>query len=76
MNGWTCKKIYETICEHTDCVSIFICIHDWANKEGGQLVVNNVEEDVFLTLFGNNVPDDWCISNGSDGWIDIGFLFQ
>lgn len=75
MNGWTCKDIYETLCAHTDCVTIYICIHNWANVEGGQLVAKNVDEDVFLTLFGNNVPDDWYISQG-DGCIDIGFLFK
>ena len=76
MNSWTCKDIYNTICEHTDCVSIFICIHDWANKEGGRLVAENVEEDFFLTLLGDNVPKDWCLSTSDDeGWINIGFLF-
>lgn len=74
MTGWTCRDIYNTLCEHTDNVSIYICIHDWANKTGGQLVAENVEEDTFLTLLGDKVPTDWHISNG-DGWIDIGFLF-
>ena len=75
MNGWTCKDIYKELCAHANYVSIYICIHDWANKEGGQLVADEVEEDVFLTLFGNNVPDDWHLSGTCD-WINIGFLFK
>lgn len=75
MNGWTCKEIYKELCAHVNCISIYICIHDWANEEGGRLVAENVEEDVFLTLFGDNVPDDWhVVPNGA--WLDIGFLFK
>ena len=75
MSGWTCRDIYNVVCEHTDgYMSIYICIHDWANKEGGQLVINNMGEDAFLRLLGDGVPTDWHISSGN-GCIDLGFLF-
>lgn len=75
MNDWTCNDICEVICEHTDCVSIYICAHNWADKKDGQLVAENIEEEIFLTLFGDIVPDDWHISDGN-GWIELGFLFK
>lgn len=74
MGGWTCRDIYNTLCEHTDDISIYICLHDWANKTGGQLVTDDIEEDAFLTLLGDKVPTDWHISSDGD-CIAIGFLF-
>lgn len=72
----TCREIYEMIRQHCDCLSIFICAHAWAN-ESGSLVADDMNEDDFLVLFGNNIPTDWVLYQDKfDNSIKIGFLFR
>lgn len=72
----TCKEIYEMINAHTERLSIFICANNWANTDDGELVFENMREDLFYRLFGTQIPTDWSLCCDSDsGWVELGFLF-
>lgn len=69
----TIHEILDTITDHAEIESIFICTKGWANDPDGQLVARDVDYNFLDRNMGDRVPDDWCLTYSEDG-IEIGFL--